>query len=129
VLSDLFVIESKLSLDWPDTGMLDLVAGGVQLATAIVLLAGSCLPRGGTIALSLEPAVTGALLTIKATGIGVRFNDELRLALSGQGAPDHKTIHAHFCAWSAANLGCVVTGTATGDAVLLSALLPFAAEG
>jgi histidine phosphotransferase ChpT len=128
-LADLYGIEAKLTLDWPDAGPLDLAPGGVQLATAMVLLAGNCLPRGGVIGVAFLHGKGGVELTATAAGIGPRFNDELSEALRGQGVPDHRTIHAHYCAWAAANLGTFVTGDASGDTVRLSALLPFPAEG
>jgi histidine phosphotransferase ChpT len=129
-LADLFCIDAKLMLDWQVSGPLDLATGAVQLISALVLLAATCLPRGGTIAVSAAPAAAGAALTVRGRGVGARLPEEIRLALTGEGTPDHKTVHAHFCAWAATRLEIAVAACAVPpDAVEFSAILPFPAEG
>lgn len=129
-LTDLFSIEAKLTLDWQVASPLDLASGAVQLVTGLVLLAATCLPRGGSIAVAAVPGGAGASLTVRPRGIGARLPEEVRLALGGEGAPDHKTVHAHFCAWTATRLKLSIAARAVPpDAVEFSAILPFPAEG
>lgn len=129
-LADLFAIDAKLTLDWEVPAPLELATGAVQLVASLVLLAASCLPRGGKIGVTVARAGSAASLSIKPSGIGARLPEEICLALAGQGSPDHKTIHAHFCAWTAARLGTVVSAHgAPPGAVEFSAILPFPPEG
>jgi histidine phosphotransferase ChpT len=129
-LADLFRIDAKLSLDWQVPAPLELATGAVQLVAGLVLLAAGCLPRGGVIAVAVARSGAGAHLSIRPSGTGARLLEEIGLALAGQGAPDHKTIHAHFCARAAARLGIAVAAHAAApDSVELSAILPFPAEG
>ena len=128
-LADLFAIEAKLTLNW-QAPPLDLAPGAVQLVAGLVLLAATCLPRGGAIAVTVGPAGSAASVSVRPSGTGARLPEEIRLALAGQGTPDHKTIHAHFCAWAAARLGTAASAHAAApDAIELSAILPFLPEG
>jgi histidine phosphotransferase ChpT len=129
-LADLFTIDAKLALNWQAPAALELAPGAVQLVSGLVLLAATCLPRGGTIAVTAARDGSAAALSIRASGTGARLPEEIRLALAGQGTPDHKTIHAHFCARATARLGITVSAQAAPpDAVAFSAILPFPAEG
>jgi histidine phosphotransferase ChpT len=129
-LADLFAIDAKFTLDWAVPAPPELAPGAVQLVAGLVLLAATCLPRGGVIGVALARTGSGARLSIRPNGTGARLPEEIRLALGGQGAADHKTIHAHFCAWAAARLGIAVAAQAAApDGIELSAILPFPAEG
>src|SRR3954467_5762824 len=48
-LTDLFTIDGKVTLDWQAKAATELAAGGTQLLAGLVLLAVTCLPRGGII--------------------------------------------------------------------------------
>ena len=130
-LADLFAIDGKLTLDWRHAaGLPELAPGAVQLVAGLALLAATCLPRGGQLAVAVARGAGGGELVLRATGTGARLPEEIAAALTGAGTPDHKTVHAHFCSWAATRLGTRATARAAPpDAVEFSAILPFPREG
>lgn len=71
-------------------------AGAVKLLLCLALMAGECLPRGGTLTVRVGPDMTAELT---AVGDGARIGEGEQAALDGSFDVedlDPKTAHAHF---------------------------------
>jgi hypothetical protein len=71
-------------------------AGAVKLLLCIALMAGECLPRGGTLTVQVGPNMT---VEIIAAGDGARIGEGEQAALDGTfdvEELDLKTVHAYF---------------------------------
>ena len=99
-------------------------AGAVKLLLCIVLMAGECLPRGGTLTVRVGPDMAAE---ITAAGEGARINEDEQAALDGTfdvDGLDPKTAHAYFTHCVSQRLSVDVAVSATDDRVSFSAQLP-----
>ncbi len=99
-------------------------AGAVKLLLCVVLMAGECLPRGGTLTVRVGPDMTAE---ITAAGEGARISEDEKAALDGTfdvDGLDPKTAHAYFTRCVSQRLSVDVAVSATDDRVSFSAQLP-----
>ena len=119
----------KVRLDWPtDQDATPVPQGMAKLALNLVMLAGDCLPRGGSIAVAFAGTDGKVETQVTATGQGARLAPELSAALAADAAIAEltpKTVQGYFSARLAESLdgGLGVPRTAQ-DSVVLSAFLP-----
>jgi histidine phosphotransferase ChpT len=121
---------SKISLSWPAVPAgLKPPSGAAKLALNMVLLASEMLPRGGEVAVALEPQGTALLATATASGRDARITEEMAgmLAAGADGVAGltAKTVHGYFTARLAESLGgrLEVATIQPGAAVRVSAVL------
>lgn len=99
-------------------------AGAVKLLLCIVLLAGECLPRGGTLGVRVGPDMAAE---VTATGDGARIGEGEQAALDGtfdMEDLDPKTAHAYFTHCVCQRLSIDVDVSAAEDRVTFTAQLP-----
>src|SRR5262249_34060799 len=99
----------KMTLAWDAApAALVLPPGAAKLALNLVMLATDMLPRGGQIAVALEPAATRLTVAATASGRDARIAEEVSAALTA--GPDAaaglsaKSVHAFFTARLAESL-------------------------
>ncbi len=128
--ADLLAGDGRIKLDWPAGPAVPLAAGAAQLLMNLVLLAGSTLPRGGTVAVAFGTRRgAGLALALTATGQGARITEGVRAAALGTvRSLEHSTIHAWFCAQLAGRLGVSLAIRPEADSVRIDTTLPLAAE-
>lgn len=119
----------KISLQWPADQDPDAVPVGLpKLALNLVMLAGECLPRGGSIAVAVVPDGARVAAEVTASGQGARLSPEMTAALPLDAAIAEltpKTVQAYFTARLAEVLGGVLESPKTAaDSVTLRASLP-----
>ncbi len=101
---------SKVALVWPPmpTG-LTLPPGATKLLLNLVLLATDTLPRGGEIAVGVDPAGNRLTLAVTASGRDARVTEEMAAALradtDGVAELTAKTVQGYFAACVARALG------------------------
>ena len=101
-------------------------AGAVKLLLCIALMAGECLPRGGSLTVRVGPDMTAE---ITASGDGARIGEGEQAALDGTFDVedlDPKTAHAYFTYCVRQRLSVDVAVSATDDRVNFTAQLPVA---
>jgi len=121
----------KSSLTWgPAPANLVLPAGVPKLALNLVLMAAESLPRGGQVAVALEPGTARLTVAASATGRDARVNDEVNAALAagpdGASTLTAKSVHAFFTARLAESLRGRLEVAVQPGAVRLAAGLPLA---
>lgn len=120
-----FLVGGKVKLDWPakpEDAAVGLPRSGLKLLAAMVVLAAECLPRGGGLAVSVNPP-TGASLV--ATGAGARIEPSVAsvLAVLGSGATpdpdalDPKCVGAAYAGRLAGAIGAKIASDAGADRV------------
>jgi len=101
-------------------------AGGVKLLLCLALMAGECLPRGGTLTVRVGPDMA---VDITAAGDGARIGEGEQAALDGtiDGEDlDPKTAHAYFTHCVRQRLAVDVAVAAAENQVKFTAQLPTA---
>lgn len=99
-------------------------AGAVKLLLCLALMAGECLPRGGTLTVRVGPDMRAE---ITAAGDGARIGEDEQAALDGAVDSDDldpKTAHAYFCHCLRQRLAVDVTVSSAEDRVHFTAQLP-----
>lgn len=80
--------DSKAKLVWQANGELVLPKAQVKALANLVALGNECLPRGGTVTVSVEVSGRGTELVVRAQGTGARLADDMKIALAGDIAVD-----------------------------------------
>lgn len=75
--------DSKAKLVWQANGELALPKAQVKALANLVALGNECLPRGGTVTVSVEVSGRGTELVVRAQGTGARLADDMKVALAG----------------------------------------------
>jgi len=119
----------KIRLDWPaEQDATAVPIGMAKLALNLVMLAGECLPRGGSIAVAFSAADGRAEVQLTVSGQGARLAPELSAALAPGAAVGEltpKSVQGYFAARLAEALGGGLGAPrTTQDSVVLSAFLP-----
>ena len=98
------IIGQRNQIDWPEAERPDPWAHGdpaQKMLLNMILLASEALPRGGTIAVYVEPKAPGVHLTVTAAGQGVRLEEPTLAAIAGTAPAEQltpKTAHGFFAA-------------------------------
>jgi histidine phosphotransferase ChpT len=124
--------EGAVTLEWPNPAAAGpgkpICADGMKLLLNMVLLGIESLPRGGTLAVGVADLEDGTGVAITAAGMGARFRDELRTAMTPNfpvGDLSARTVQGYFAARLAERLGTAVEASdIEGDKVRLAAILP-----
>ncbi|HJO96770.1 MAG: histidine phosphotransferase family protein [Rhodospirillales bacterium] len=124
--------EGAVTLEWPNPAAAGpgkpICADGMKLLLNMVLLGIESLPRGGTLAVGVADLEDGTGVAITAAGMGARFRDELRTAMTPNfpvGDLSARTVQGYFAARLAERLGTAVEASdIEGDKVQLAAILP-----
>ena len=94
----------EVAIEWPDSKVGDLPTGAGRLLLNLTLLAVECLPRGGSVRITL-----GAnCMTIEAAGPQVRLSGEIKAAIAGNVAPAQlsaRTVVGYYVTQLIASLG------------------------
>ncbi|MEP4379429.1 MAG: histidine phosphotransferase family protein [Alphaproteobacteria bacterium] len=101
-------------------------AGAVKLLLCVALMAGECLPRGGTLTVRVGPDMA---LDITAAGDGARIGEGEQAALDGTFDVDDldpKTAHAYFTHCVRQRVAVDVVVSTAADRVNFTAQLPVA---
>lgn len=119
----------KVRLDWPaEQDATPVPLGMAKLALNLVMLAGECLPRGGSIAVAFGAANGRVEVQLTVSGQGARLAPELAAALTPAAAVADltpKSVQGYFAARLAEALGGGLGAPrTTQDSVVLSAFLP-----
>jgi len=120
-----FLAGGKVKLDWPakpEDAAVGLPRSGLKLLAAMVVLAAESLPRGGGLAVSVDPPAGASLV---ATGAGARIESSVAsvLAVLGSGATpdpdalDPKCVGAAYAGRLAASIGAKIASDAGADRV------------
>ncbi len=105
------IIGQRNQIDWPEAERADAWAHGdpaQKLLLNLILLGSEALPRGGSIAVYVEPKSPGLHLTVTAAGQGVRLEEPTLAAIAGAAPPEQltpKTAHGYFTARLAESQG------------------------
>jgi histidine phosphotransferase ChpT len=115
--------DSKTTLHW-NLPRAMLPKNRVKLLLNMILIAGSAIPRGGT--LSLDPAVSGDVLSgfhISASGPNSRLNDAVADLLAGSQAHavDAHAIQPFYTGLLARDCGVVIAARDEGGKIVLTA--------
>jgi histidine phosphotransferase ChpT len=118
----------KVRLDWP-TDQDSVAAPGLpKLMLNLIMLAGECLPRGGSIAVAIAPAGSRVEARVTAAGQGARLPAEMQASFAGDadiGELTPKTVLGYFSARLSEALGGGFSPPQTGpDSVAIYAFLP-----
>ncbi len=101
-----FLAHEKASLDWPPAAApLDLPEGSGKLVLNMIALAAEALPRGGSVAVALNPGVS---IEVAAQGQDVGFRQEVEEGLADNVAVEDLTprsVHGFFTRLVARRLG------------------------
>ena len=124
--------EGAVTLEWPNPAAAGpgkpICVDGMKLLLNMVLLGIESLPRGGTLAVGVADLEDGTGVAITAAGMGARFRDELRTAMTPNfpvGDLSARTVQGYFAARLAERLGTAVEASdIEGDKVQLAAILP-----
>lgn len=119
----------KVRLDWPaEQDAAPAAVGMAKLLLNLVMLAGECLPRGGSIAVAVGGEGSRVAAQVTASGQGARLAPEMLAALPAEAAIAEltpKTVQGYFTARLAEALGGGVEAPrTTQDSVILRAFLP-----
>lgn len=129
VLADHLVNDARTVLDWPTPSPdHEFAPGGVQVLLNLAVQAILCMPRGGTVTVSVLPR-TGATVpvVIGALGQGARLNPNVGDALAGRADRlDHASVHAYFCSRLLDRLNRTVRLAIRPDMIEFSLDLPVA---
>lgn len=121
----------KVRLDWPsDQDGIPAPLGLAKLVLNLVMLAGECLPRGGSVSVAVSAAGGGAEAQITANGQGARLSPELLAAFGADAVIADltpRTVLGYFSARLAEALGGRLAPPRNGqDSVVISVFLPAA---
>lgn len=119
----------KTRLEWPaEQDPVAVPVGLPKLTLNLVMLAGECLPRGGSVAVAVMPDGGRVAAEVTASGPGARLAPEMAAALPVEAAVAEltpKTVQAYFTARLAEVLGGALESPKTAaDSVVLRVYLP-----
>ena len=113
----------KIKLDWQATRML-LAKNKVKLALNLCLIAVACIPRGGTVTLSITGEGDATELKVEARGLNARLASSVPSLL--QGTPDSGSVDAHgiqpfYAGLVARDCGLAISVAQDADAITIQA--------
>lgn len=104
---DLFAADSRIAFEFPPAPSRVYDPGSVQLLLNLILLAGSCLPRGGSLDVAIIDRDVAADVLITARGINARIPELVAETIAGRAAEiDHRNSHVALCQALAGQIGC-----------------------
>ncbi len=124
-----FLASSKTTLDWTMVGQPagDMPEGLGKLLLNVIVLGEECLPRGGTLGVSLAEASAGLEVAVTATGTGARLREESRFVLAGDVVIEELTprnVHGYFTRLLAQRMGSdLIIDSPGADSLRLSVTL------
>lgn len=118
-----FLEDDKTKLAWNLPRVL-MAKNRVKLLLNMLLIAGQCVPRGGSLA--VDPIGTGEAMSFRvgATGTNAKFNPSVAALLAGDTggeAVDAHRIQPYYAALLAKDCGLKATIAMEGDSVVVSA--------
>jgi len=133
--TELLATDARVALDWPAGGATGgagaaeadarLAPGGPQLLLNLVVLGVAALPRGGRVAVALEPGPGRSTVRLIASGPGAKLSDAVQAAVRGENPPlDHGNIHAWYCQRLATALATRIVLGLAPDQVRFEVALP-----
>lgn len=121
-LASRYLEHTKAELDWPAEPAPDGTPEACgKLLLNLIELAGSALPRGGTIGVSLSRGASGIDAEVKAVGADARLRDEDQAALADEVDMEELTprnVHGYFTRLLARRLGGDLRVEAAGPGYL-----------
>ncbi len=124
-----FLATSKTPLDWPTVEQPagDMPEGLGKLLLNVIVLGEECLPRGGTLGVSLAEGPAGLEVAVTAQGTGARLREESQIVLIDDMVIEELTprnVHGYFTRLLAQRMGSDLNIDSPGaDAVRLSVTL------
>ncbi len=124
-----FLASSKTTLDWStvEQPAEDMPEGLGKLLLNVLVLGEECLPRGGTLSVSLAEGSAGLEVAVTAQGTGARLREESQLVLIDDMAIDELTprnVHGYFTRLLAQRMGSeLIIDTPVTDSLRLSVTL------
>ncbi len=105
-----FLASSKTTLDWTMVGQPagELPEGLGKLLLNVIVLGEECLPRGGTLGVSLAEGPAGLEIAVTANGTGARLREESQFVLADDVVIDELTprnVHGYFTRLLAQRMG------------------------
>ena len=105
-----FLASSKTTLDWTLAGQPtgDLTEGLGKLLLNLIVLGEECLPRGGTLVVSLAEGPAGQEIAVTANGTGTRLREESQFVLADDVVIEELTprnVHGYFTRLLAQRMG------------------------
>ncbi len=105
-----FLASSKTTLDWTMVGQPagELPEGLGKLLLNVIVLGEECLPRGGTLGVSLAERPAGLEIAVTANGTGARLREESQFVLADDVVIDELTprnVHGYFTRLLAQRMG------------------------
>ena len=125
-----FLASSKTTLDWStvEQPAEDMPEGLGKLLLNVLVLGEECLPRGGTLSVSLAEGSAGLEVAVTAQGTGARLREESQLVLIDDMAIEELTprnVHGYFTRLLAQRMGSdLIIDTPATDSLRLSVTLP-----
>ena len=125
-----FLASSKTTLDWStvEQPAEDMPEGLGKLLLNVLVLGEECLPRGGTLSVSLAEGSAGLEVAVTAQGTGARLREESQLVLIDDMAIEELTprnVHGYFTRLLAQRMGSdLIFDTPVTDSLRLSVTLP-----
>ena len=105
-----FLASSKTTLDWTMVGQPagEMPEGLGKLLLNVIVLGEECLPRGGTLGVSLAEGPAGLEIAVTANGTGARLREESQFVLADDVVIDELTprnVHGYFTRLLAQRMG------------------------
>jgi histidine phosphotransferase ChpT len=123
-----FLASSKATLDWTaEQPVGDAPEGLGKLLLNLIVLGEECLPRGGTLGVTLSSAAAGLEVAVTANGTGARLREESQPVLADDVVIDELTprnVHGYFTRLLAQRMGSelIVESPGTDNVRLLVTL-------
>ncbi len=124
-----FLASSKTALDWTAVGQpAEETPGGLgKLLLNLIVLGEECLPRGGTLGVSLAEGMAGLEVAVTANGTGARLREESQLVLADDVVIEELTprnVHGYFTRLLAQRMGSdLIIDSPGADSMRLSVML------
>jgi len=125
-----FLLDGKVTLDWPDDAAkrTDRAgSGGIRLLLNLIAVGVDALPRGGKLKIGMTAQGPRLYVAVTAEGTNARLDPEVMAALAPQataGTLQTRTVQAFFAAQLAAELDARLTYDSGTGRVVIEALLP-----
>ena len=124
-----FLASSKTTLDWTMVGQPagEMPEGLGKLLLNVIVLGEECLPRGGTLGVSLAEGPAGLELAVTANGTGARLREESEFVLADDVVIEELTprnVHGYFTRLLAQRMGSdLIIDSPGADRMRLSVML------
>jgi histidine phosphotransferase ChpT len=127
-LAEGFLAGGKITLDWPakpEDGAIGLPRSGLKLVLCLIALGAESLPRGGTLAVAVDPP-TGCRIVASGPSARLEASAEAMLkSLRGKGEPDPenldpKNVGAAYAGRLAQQIGASIAADVRPEAVELT---------